>query len=373
MIWSFWLLEFSIYVPMAFFTFIGNYFNQLGFSDLQNGLLGSTAAIIILISNPFWMHVSDRRVKNSILAFISLSTALSLWLIYIFKDFWMIFIFATSIGFLWTSIIPIAESMASYNANKFGFSFGKARMMGSLGYAIIMFAFGYVTNNFIFFLMGSLSFAFIGIISFLVPKTQGYNAGQKIKFSFSLPLQFYRMLIFEILVISSNAFGLYFMPIFMRSRGYPVSLAGISIAIQALAEIPFFFLADKITKKLGVKRMLVIGSVAFGIRWILTFAITNPIIVVALQSFEFFNWVAIYYAVFYYVNSKINPNQRSDAHALFWMTTSGLSMIFGDVFGGWISNVFGVANGYLFFGIFSIVIGLLYAIFEKSPDLKPER
>jgi len=48
-------------------------------------------------------------------------------------------------------------------------------------------------------------------------------------------------------------------------------------------------------------------------------------------------------------------------------------MIFGDIFGGWISNTFGVANGYLFFGIFSIVIGLSYAIFEKSPDLKPER
>ncbi len=370
MIWSFWLLEFSIYIPMAFFTFIGNYFNQLGFSDLQNGILGSATSIIILISNPFWMHISDRRIKNYILAFISFVTALSLWLIYISNGFWMIFIFSISIGFLWTSIIPVAESMASYNANKFGFSFGKARMMGSLGYAIVMFILGYVTNDFIFFLIGSLSFAFIGIISFLTPKTRGYNAGQKTKFSFkNLPPQFYRMLLFEILVISSNGFGLYFMPIFMKSRGYPVSFAGISIAVQALAEIPFFFLSDKIVKKLGVKNMLVLGAIAFGIRWILTFLIMNPYIVVALQAFEFFNWVAIYYAVFYYVNSKIDPFHRSNAHALFWMTTSGIAMMFGYILGGWISNTFGVANGYLFFGIFCVVIGLTYAVFEKSPDL----
>lgn len=370
MIWSFWLLEFSIYLPMAFFTFIGNYFNQLGFSDLQNGVLGSTAAIIILVSNPFWMRVSDKRIKNTILTFISFTTALSIWLIYLFKNFWAIFFISISIGFLWTSIIPIAESMASYNANKFGFSFGKARMMGSLGYALVMLLLGYMTDHLSFFLIGSLSFVFIGVSSLLVPKTQGYNVDQKTKFSLkNLPFQFYRMLIFEILVLSSNAFGLYFMPVLMRSRGYAVSFAGISIAVQALAEIPFFFFADRIIKKLGIKNMLVIGAVMFGVRWILTFLITNPIIVVALQSFEFFNWVAIYYAVFYYVNSKIAPSQRSDAHALFWMTTSGISMIFGDVFGGWISNTLGVANGYFFFGIFSLVIGLTYAVFEKSPDL----
>ncbi len=370
MIWSFWLLEFSIYLPMAFFTFIGNYFNQLGFSDLQNGILGSTAAIIILLSNPFWMRVSDKRVKNAVLTFISFATAFSIWLIYIFRNFWAIFLISLLVGFLWTSIIPIAESMASYNASKFGFSFGKARMMGSLGYAIVMLIFGYVTDHFLFFLIGSLSFAFIGVSSLLVPKTQGYNMNQKVSFSFkNLPPQFYRMLVFEILILSSNAFGLYFMPVFMRARGYPISFAGISIAVQALAEIPFFFFADRIIKKLGVKKMLVIGSIIFGIRWILTFLITNPIAIVAIQSFEFFNWVAIYYAVFYYVNSKISPFNRSDAHALFWMTTSGLSMIFGDVFGGWISNTLGVANGYLFFGLFSLGIGLIYAILEKSPDL----
>ncbi len=371
MIWTFWALEFSIYLPMAFFTFIGNYFNQLGFSDLQNGILGSTAAIVILVSNPFWMRISDRRAKNPVLTLIAFTSAISIWLIYFFKDFWAIFIFALLIGFLWTSIVPIAESMASYHANREGFSFGKARMMGSVGYAFIMLIFGYVTNDFIFFLLGTTSFVLIGIMAFIVPKTPGYNEGkQRSKFSLkTLPSQFYRMLFFEILIISSNTFGLYFMPIFMRSRGYPVILAGIAMALQALAEIPFLFLADRIVKKLGVKKMIVIASFIFGIRWILTFLIMNPIIVTALQALEFFNWVAIYYAVFYYVNTKVNPTVRSDAHAFFWMATSGLSMIFGYILGGWISNTFGVAKGYLFFGIFTIVVGLIYAIFERSPDL----
>jgi len=370
MIWTFWFLEFLIYLPMAFFTFIGNYFNQLGFSDLQNGILGSTAAIVILVSNPFWMHISDQRVKNTILSFIAFVAAISIWLIYFFKDFWAIFILAFAIGFLWTSIVPIAESITSYNASKRGFSFGKARMMGSLGYAFIMFVFGYITNDFFFFLLGSLSFAIIGIMAFVVPKTQGYNEGKHTSFSLkALPSQFYRMLIFEILVISSNTFALYFMPIFMKSRGYPVFLAGIAMAVQALAEIPFLFVADRIVKWLGVKKMLVIASLLFGIRWILTFITFNPLLIVALQAFEFFNWIAIYYAVFYYVNSKIEPSRRSDAHAIFWMATSGLSMIFGYVFGGWISGTLGVANGYLFFGIFTIVIGIIYALFEKSPDL----
>ncbi|MEM3265264.1 MAG: hypothetical protein QXH07_04845, partial [Thermoplasmata archaeon] len=97
-----------------------------------------------------------------------------------------------------------------------GFSFGKARMMGSFGYAVMMFIFGYVTNNFVFFLLGSLSFLAVGIMAFVIPKIHGYNESTHISFSIkSLPPQFYRMLLFEILVIAPEAFAMYFMPIFI--------------------------------------------------------------------------------------------------------------------------------------------------------------
>jgi len=371
MIWSFWLLEFTIYLPSAFFSFIGNYFDLLGFSNLQIGILGSTSAFMILISSPFWLHVSDRKIKNPILAIISFVSALSIWLIYSSKNFLLIFIFAIIISFFWTSITPVAESITTYNAFKKGFSFGKARMMGSIGYAIMMIIFGYVTNNFIFFLVGSLSFLVVGIMAFVVPKTRGYNEGTHISFSIKLlPRQFYRMLLFEVLVIAPEAFAMYFMPIFMRTRGYPVIYAGLAMGIQALAEVPFLFIADRIIKQLGVKNVLVIASLTMGTRWILTFAIFNPMIIVILQTMEFFNWIAIYYAIFYYINTKINPLRRSDAQSLFWMTISGFSAILGYIWGGWMSNTIGVVNSYLFFGIFTIIVGIVYAFFEKSSDLR---
>jgi PPP family 3-phenylpropionic acid transporter len=370
-IWTFWLLEFLIYLPGAFFSFIGNYYDLLGFSDLQIGILGSTAAFVILISSPFWLHISDRRIKNPILAILSFISALMVWTIYFSKSFWAIFIFAIVIGFFWTSIVPVAESISAYNSIQKGFSFGKARMMGSIGFAFMMFIFGYVTNNFIFFLLGSISFLIVGIMTFVIPKTRGYNEGIRMSFPIrSLPSQFYRMLFFELLVLSPEAFAFYFMPVFMRSRGYPILFAGMAMGIQALAEVPFLFFADSIIKRLGIKNVLVIASVTMGIRWILTFAIFNPVVIVAVQTFEFFNWIAIYYAIFYYINTKIGISRRADAQSLFWMTTSGFTAITGYIFGGWISNAIGVANGYLFFGIFTVVIGILYAAFEKSPDLR---
>lgn len=367
MILTFWLLEFSIYLPSAFFSFIGNYFDLLGFSNLQIGILGSTFALVTLISSPFWLHISDRKIKNPILAFISFASALLLWSIYFSKGFWIIFTFVIITSFFWTSVVPVAESITTHNAFKKGFSFGKARMMGSIGYAVMMFIFGYVTNSLFFFLLGSLSFLAVGIMAFVIPKTHGYNESTHISFSMkSLPPQFYRMLLFEILVIAPEAFAMYFMPVFMRSRGYPVIFAGMAMGIQALAEVPFLFVADRIINRLGIKNVLVIASLMMGTRWILTFAISNPVIIVALQTLEFFNWIAIYYAIFYYINTKIDSFRRSDAQSLFWMTISGFSAILGYIWGGWMSNIIGVANSYLFFGVFTVTVGIFYACFEKS-------
>lgn len=368
--WRFYLLEFSIYIPFAFFTFIGNYFNQLHLSDFQNGLLGSSSAVVLLLSNPFWMHITDKRVKNDILTFLAFASAILIWSVYVFKTFWLLLPTTFAVGFLWTSIVPLAESISTIHSEKYGFSFGKARTMGSIGFSAAMLIIGYVKSNIAFFLIGSISFAFIGVVSLLIPQTKGFNVGKETHFSFrNLPAPFYRMLVLEILVLSSNAFGLYFLPILTKIRGYSVSFAGVAIAIQALAEIPFLFFADRIVELLGVKRLLVIASLSFGARWILTWAFDNLILMIAVQTFEFFNWIAIYYAILHYVNFNIEPSLRSNAQALFWMTTAGFSMIFGFIMGGWVANTFGISNGYLFFGIISITTAMFYSVFEHSADV----
>ncbi len=375
MIWRFYLLEFSIYLPMAFFMFIGNYFNQLNFSDLQNGILGSTSAIVLLLSNPIWMRFSDRRIKNAVLAVLAFGSAALVWGMLVFQTFWITLAMAFAVGFFWTSVVPIAESISIFNSGELGFSFGRARMMGSIGFSSIMVVFGYLNNDFVYFLMGSAAFAFIGIVSFIVPKTQGFNVGkQRIKFSpKNLSASFYRMLILEVLVLSSNTFGLYFLPILIKSRGIPVSYAGIAIALQAIVEIPFLFFADWFVKKIGVKRILVISSALFGVRWILTYLVHNPLLLVSIQALEFFNWIAIYYAVWHHVSTTVSPENRSDAQAVFWMVTGGISMIFGYIMGGWISSVFGVDRGYLIFGILAVCVAITYGTYEYFNSLKAKR
>ncbi len=376
MIWQFFLLELLIYIPRAFFSFVGNYFNELHFSDFQNGLLGSTAAIMVLFSNPFWMRFADKRVKNNVLAFVALASALLIWGVYSFKSFLPVLMMTFAIGFVWTAILPLAESISIAQLNQRDFSFGKARMMGSIGFALAMIFFGYLKSNLIFFMIGSFSFLSIGLSAiFLIPKTHGYNVKkEKHKFSFkNLPGEFYIMLLLETLVISSGNFGLYFFPILMKSRGESVSYAGIAIAVHALSEVPFLFFADRIVTKLGIKRILIIASFAYGLRWILTWSVTNPVLVISFQAFEFFNFIAVYYAIWYYVSLKIEPTHRSDAQAIFWVVTIGISAIFGYIVGGWISNLLGVANGYLFFGILSILTGLVYGIYEYSKSVRKLR
>ena len=369
--WRFYILELSIYVPGAFFSFIGNYFNQIHLSNFQNGVLGSISAIVLLISNPFWMRIADRRVKNSVLAFLAFGSALLIWGVFIFKIFWFILFATIAVAFLWTAVVPIAESISLVYSKRGDFSFGVARMMGSIGYALVIMTLGYIKNYVEFFAIGSLAFILIGITSFFVPKTKGFNVGRKVHYSFKdVPMAFYRMLLLEIVVLPSAAFGSYFLPILMRTRGEAVSYAGIAMGIPALSEIPFLLFADRIIEFLGVKRMLVIASLLFGVRWILTWVFIAPLIVIAVQSLEFFNWIAIYYAILHYVNFEIDSSHRSDAHTIFWMTTSGFSMILGLALGGWLANTIGVVDTYAFFGILSIAGGLFYWMIEHFINVR---
>lgn len=363
--WRFYILELSIYIPGAFFSFIGNYFNQIHLSNFQNGVLGSISAVVLLLSNPFWMRIADRRVKNGVLIFLAFGSALLVWGVLIFKIFWFILFTTIAVAFLWTAIVPVAESISLVYSKRGDFSFGVARMMGSIGYALIIMVLGYIRDDVAFFAIGSASFILIGVTSFLVPRTKGFNVGRKSHYSFKdVPMAFYRMLLLEIVVLPSSAFGSYFLPILMKTRGEAVSFAGIAMGVPALSEIPFLLFADRIIEFLGVKRMLVIASLLFGLRWMLTWIFANPLVVIVIQGLEFFNWIAIYYAILHYVNFEIDSSHRSDAHTIFWMTTSGFSMILGLALGGWLANTIGVVDTYAFFGILSITGGLFYWIVE---------
>ncbi len=363
--WKFYLLELLIYIPGAFSSFMGNYFNQIHFSNFQVGILGSVPAVILLASNPFWMRFADRRMKNSTLAFLSFGSALILWCVFFSRTFLLAILAMALLSFMATAIVPVSESMSLVYSKKKFFSFGKARMMGSISYALSIMTFGYIKNNLIFFLIGSLSFFSIGVASFLIPKTKGFNIGKKVHLSYrDIPMEFYRMLLLEIIAMSSGAFGSYFFPILIRTRGQAIFYAGFAMGIPALSEIPFLMFADKIVEKLGIKMMLTSASILFGVRWLLTCLFTNPIVIISIQSLEFFNWIAIYYAILYYTNYYVDSSHRADAQALFWMTTSGFSMIFGLSFGGWLAGTVGLVNTYALFGFFSIGSGIFYGVTE---------
>ncbi len=362
-------MELSIYIPAAFFSFMGNYFNQIHLSNFENGVLGSMSALVLLMSNPLWMRVADHHVKNYVLFFLSSGSAILIWSVFYFRNFFFLLLATFAVAFLWTSVIPVAESVALAYSKKGLFSFGSVRIMGSVGYAVAAGIFGYINSEFVFFLIGSLSFVVIAFNTFLIPKTSGYNVGKKVRHSFrKLPKEFYKMLVLELIVLPSSSFGAYFLPVLMRERREAVFFAGLAIGLPALFELPFLFFADRILEFMGVKYAITLASVTFGIRWILTWFFKNAVVVTAIQSLEFFNWIAIYYAILYYINIEVNASRRADAQTFFWMVTGGLSSILGMILGGWFATLFGVEKTYLIFGVISIAGGMMYGMWAREPS-----
>ncbi|RPI03776.1 MAG: MFS transporter [Calditrichaeota bacterium] len=122
----------------------------------------------------------------------------------------------------------------------------------------------------------------------------------------------------------------------------PTGLSGVMVIAQIAEILVMALLLPYFLPKFGIRKTLILGILAWPLRYII-FAIGAPVwLVIASLSLHGFCYVFFFTASQIYVDTVAPRDIRASAQSLIILVTIGLGMYLGSIFAGWVQNIFSV-------------------------------
>ncbi|MFP2995460.1 MFS transporter [Spongiivirga sp. MCCC 1A20706] len=388
-IWGGWFVTMGIYLP-----------NTLGADGGQIAAAYSTQSWGAILA-PFIIGLIADRFFNAerILGILHLIGAFLMYQMANTVDFGAFYpyVLGYMIGYMPT--LALVNSVAFNQMKDPAKEFSFIRVFGTIGWIIaglvISYAFawdseagvkeGLLKNT---FLMTAVASTILGIFSFTLPKTPPKaSAGEKVSISDILGLDalgllkdrnFLLFFLASILICIPLAFYYQHAGQFLGEIG--VANPAAKMTIGQISEVLFMLLLPFFFKKFGFKKTILVGMIAWTVRYLL-FAYGNSgelvfmlLIGIALHGicYDFF-----FVSGQIYTDSKAGEKFKSAAQGLITLATYGVGMLVGFYIAGKITDSNLISEGvhdwnsiWIFPAIFAAGVMLLFALFFKNEKIE---
>jgi len=386
-IWGAWYVTMGTYLP-----------NTLQTSDPETAMAYSTQSWGAILA-PFIIGlIADRYVNaERILGILHLLGALLMYLLYSATDFSMFYPYLLMYMVMYMSTLALVNSVSFNQMKDPAKEFSFIRVFGTLGWTsagllISYFSWdsakgisdGILRNT---FLMASICSAILGVFSFTLPKTPPMaDRSKKVTISDILGLDALRLLkdrnfllffISSVLICIPLAFYFQNLSVFLTESNVANSTAWSSLG--QFSEIMFLLLLPFFLKKYGFKKTILVGMLAWGVRYVL-FAFGNNGDLFSLLVLGIFLH-GICYDFFFvcgqiYTDSKAGEKYKSAAQGLITLATYGVGMLIGFWVAGKITDAYVLenlghnwANIWMFPAGFAIIVLIFFSIFFKNETI----
>ena len=366
------LFYFIFYAAMAALSpFLTLYYQSLGLSGTQIGLLAGLVPLTGMLSGALWSATADatRRYRAILLTgiagswvatfFVSRATGLAGLLPLVLINAF----FAAPIGALIDSsvVAQLGDNRADY---------GRIRLWGSVGWGVSALLAGPVLER------AGLSWAFtinlallavVFLIGLRVPLVQtqaapgsSFRGGLRVLLADSR----YLTLLFTALVFGmSLSMVLSYLFLHMRAMGAGESLMAVTLTAATVSEVPFLFLAGRLLRRFGVSRVMAVALALMAARAFAYAWIAAPGWVVVINLFHGPTYALFWAAGVAESNRVAPPGLGATAQGAFASAMFGLGSALGNLSGGVIYQQFGApflfqSVGWLLLATLVIFIGL---------------
>jgi len=381
-IWGGW------FVTMG--TFLSQIFNATGGELAMAYETQSIGAIIA----PFIIGlIADRYfAAQKILGLLHLLGAALLFIVSNADNFFAFYPYIFIYMLLYMPTLALANSVAFHQMENPSKEFASIRVLGSVGWIVAGLIIGYfgwegsqtLKNT---FYMSSIASAFLGLYSFTLPNTPPkLGSNEKLNIREILGLDALSMLkdkgflfffIASILICIPLAFYYQHANQFLNEIG--MKAAASKMILGQISEVLFLLLLPLFIKRYGIKNALIVGILAWGVRYML-FAFGDT----GVKSWMLIFGILLHgvcYDFFFvsgqiYTDFKAGEKYKSTAQGLITLATYGLGMLIGFRFAGWLTDQYISDIGHLWKNIwiqpaiFSFVVLTLFLIFFKNETIK---
>ena len=353
------------------------YLNDIGFTKTMIGTITGTASLVALVFQPIFGVMTDSaKSKSRVLQGMVLMSALLYPLILLNQNFIYVLLIYTGYAIFRNFQHPLNTTLSVEYSEQSRRPYGPIRMMGAVGYALMMSLVGVVsaTENGVektFLLYSAICLLNIGLI-FLLPPMKGHNRkseGKKISPTVlfkSKPIL--TLILFQILInVFSNLCRSYFGLYFTDDMGGSNALYGTMMAVAAAIEIPFLFMADRFLKKLGPKRMLFILGVVTAMRWLVCFFAKNTATLFAVYCGNFISILeTITFSLL--LSRMVAPQLKTSVQTLSATIQNVASILISSYLGGMLADWIGIRPLFLVSGVMVAVVTVIFCGFVFKFD-----
>tara|TARA_R110002124_G_scaffold104763_1_gene255087 strand:+ start:563 stop:1753 length:1191 start_codon:yes stop_codon:yes gene_type:complete len=377
-IWGSWYGQMSKYM-----------FTQLGATGSQVGSAYTAFSIAMIIAPFFVGMIADRYfAAQKVLGVLSLTGAGLLYIITGVTDadqfFWYILLYCITFA----PTMALTTSIAMQQVTDTEKDFPAIRVMGTVAWIVVSNIIGWYGfgDSVMIFKISMVTAAFLGIYAFFLPNTPP-KPNKSTSFSDILGLDAFRLFkdrSFTVFFISSLLVSI---PLsFYYAMANPsLTDAGMTnvenkMSLGQASEVIFMLMIPFAFRKLGVKWMLIVGLIAWIIRflgfgfgtveteWILYLAI-----ILHGVCYDFF-----FVTGQIYTDSKAGVKYRSSAQGLITIATYGIGMAIGSSIAGYVADMYTVegvkdwASIWMVPAAISLVVLLLFVLFFKDNKIRSE-
>ncbi len=360
----------------AFSPYFGLYLQSLSFSAWDIGLLMSQMQLMRLFGPYLWSALADRLSRR--LPIVRLAGAVSLlgFTTFFFAQRFESFLVAMALmAFFWSAALPLVETVTFDHLRQEPGRYSRIRMWGSVGFIVAVLGTGALLDSqpiasvlwvIVAILCGILVYALV------VPEAPAQPHVETHPPIASILRQPRVRALFAACIAMSAAHGAFyvFFSIYLSDHGYGKALVGGLWSLGVLAEIVVFFYMSKLTKRFGLRAILLASFAAAVLRFLLTgWGVGVLSVIVFAQLLHGLTFGAYHAASIVAVNRWFPGRCQARGQALYSSLSFGAGGLIGGLISGWMWDGPGPALTYTLSAGFALLGLLLVMRWVREDDV----
>lgn len=364
---SFYLLQFAGYATVGPFMVL--YYQGLGFTGAQIGLLTGIAPLITFVCSPLWTRLADRTGWHRILMSLTMLAGIGVLVAFpLLSGFGAVIFIAVLLNIFLAPITPFVDNATMHMLGERKHLYGRVRLGATIGYGAAAALAGLLVSRF------GLRSAFWGcaslfLIAFLVSQrleheAGGGDCGVRAEGSMKALLTDARWIAFLALAFGGGlAIASHnYMFSYMKDLGAPEFLMGITLTVGTIAELPVLYFAHRLIHRFSARSVLTLSMVVTGARMLLFAVNSTPEWVLVIQLLNGATFALMWVAGVAYADKHAPPGLSTTSQGMFAAMVNGIGAAVGGLAGGPLLEHLGGRGLYLVYGaIVFLVVGAVAA------------
>ncbi len=347
------------------------YYQSLGFTGAQIGLLSALAPLIFMAGAPFWTGVADATRRHRLIMGATLLASIGLVLIFPFlRTFTPVLMIVSLYPFMISPANSFADTATMMMLGDRQDMYGRVRLGGTIGWGIVATVAGIAIEKYgldwAFWLYAALMF-----LAFLISQKFTFQyAKQEVSIKRGMRELFsnQRFMLFLVIAfvcgMALTSINMYFSA-YVAELGIGESITGIALSIGTLAELPALFFADRLLAKLKPHGMLILSMVTTMVRLFLYATMTTKTGILVFQLINGVTFASLWVAGVSFVNEIAPPGLKATAQGIFGAVVFGFGAAAAGFLGAILLEHLGGPSMYAVFGVLMLVALVIYLLLEK--------